>query len=47
MDMTQVLVLKEQAEIKRIEALTREVEANIELKKSQVALNKKELSMKR
>jgi hypothetical protein len=46
MDMQTVLVLKEQAEIKRIEALTEEVKASTRLKESQIALNKKELAKK-
>jgi hypothetical protein len=41
-----VLVLKEQAEIKRIEALTEEVKASTELKRSQIKLNERELKRK-
>lgn len=46
MKMDEVLVQKEQAEIKRIEALTDEVKASAELKRSQVKLNEKELARK-
>ncbi len=46
MNMKEVLVLKEEAEIKRIEALTEEVKVNIRLKESQIALNKKQLALK-
>jgi hypothetical protein len=46
MDMQAVLVLKEQAEIKRIEALTEEVKASTRLKESQIKLNEKQLKAK-
>ena len=46
MDMNEVLILKELAEIKRIEALTEEVKENTRLKESQRMLNEKQLAIK-